>query len=63
MRKSDLTSKMLAYRYLKDFDIDQSIDWAVEMLSLGYETPLTKRQNCGILDYANPCLSKKHSIT
>ena len=39
MRTSDLTSKMLAYRYLKDFDIDQSIDWAVEMLSLGYETP------------------------
>jgi len=39
MRTSDLTSKMLAYRYLKDFDIDQSIDWAVEMLSIGYETP------------------------
>jgi len=39
MRTSDLTGKMLAYRYLKDFDIDQSIDWAVEMLSLGYETP------------------------
>jgi len=39
MRTSDLTSKMLAYRYLKDFDIDQSIDWAVDMLSLGYETP------------------------
>lgn len=39
MRTSDLTSKMLAYPYLVSFDIDQSIDWAVEMLSLGYETP------------------------
>lgn len=39
MQSSDLTSKILAYQYLKDFDIDQSIDWAVEMLSLGYDTP------------------------
>ena len=27
---------MLAYQHLKDFD--QSIDWTVEMLSIGYET-------------------------
>jgi hypothetical protein len=39
MQTSDLTSKMLAYQHLKNFDIDQAIDWAVEMLSLGYETP------------------------
>ena len=38
MRTSDLTSKMLAYRHLENFDIDQAVDWAVEMLSLGYET-------------------------
>lgn len=39
MGKSDLTSKMLAYQHLKDFNIDQAVDWAVEMLSIGYETP------------------------
>lgn len=39
MYTSDLTSKMLAYQYLKDFNIDQVIDWAIEMLQKGYETP------------------------
>ncbi|HKG06653.1 MAG TPA: hypothetical protein VKB19_09365 [Pedobacter sp.] len=29
----------MAYQHLKDFNIDQAVDWAVEMLSIGYETP------------------------
>ena len=36
---SDLTSRILAYKELKDFNIDQAVDWAIEMLYLGYETP------------------------
>lgn len=39
MRTSDLTSKMLAYQHLKDFNSDQAVDWALEMISLGYDTP------------------------
>ena len=39
MSKSDLTSKMLAYKHLKDFNIDQAVDWAIEMLLSGYDTP------------------------
>jgi len=39
MHTSDLTNKMLAYQYLKEFNIDHAIDWALEMLSRGYETP------------------------
>ena len=39
MKTSLLTNKILAYKYLQDFNIDESIDWAVDMLSLGYETP------------------------
>ena len=36
---SNLTNKILAYKELEDFKMDNSIDWAVEMLQLGYETP------------------------
>jgi len=39
MRSSGLTSKILAYQYLEDFNIDQAVDWAQEMLTLGYDTP------------------------
>jgi hypothetical protein len=39
MGKSDLTSKMLAYKHLKDFNTDQAVDWAIEMLLNGYDTP------------------------
>lgn len=35
----DLTSRILAYKELHDFNIDQAVDWAFEMLCLGYETP------------------------
>ncbi|MBT2561173.1 hypothetical protein J7E50_10055 [Pedobacter sp. ISL-68] len=62
MRTSDLTSKMLAYRYLKDFDIDQSIDWAVEMLSLGYETP-SLMILAGISKPANFFEAEKHLLS
>ena len=36
---SNLTSKILAYKELQDFDMNESIDWAVDMLSFGYQTP------------------------
>ena len=39
METSKLTNKILAYRYLKIFDMNDAIDWAVDMLTLGYETP------------------------
>lgn len=39
MQTSELTSKILAYQHLKDFNIDHTVDWSIEMLSLGYETP------------------------
>ena len=30
---------MLAYQHLNDFNNDQTVDWALEMLTLGYDTP------------------------
>jgi hypothetical protein len=36
---SKLTSKILAYKELDDFNMDDSIDWAVDMLGIGYESP------------------------
>ena len=38
-KNSSLTSKILAYKELPDFDMNEAIDWAVDMLTLGYETP------------------------
>src|SRR6188768_4047904 len=38
-RTADLTNKILAYRELKNFDFNDAIDWAIEMLLLDYETP------------------------
>lgn len=39
MQTNKLTIQILAYRELEDFNIDLAVDWAVEMLTLGYETP------------------------
>ena len=39
METSNLTNKVLAYKELKIFDMNDAIDWAVDMLTLGYETP------------------------
>jgi hypothetical protein len=36
---SKLTSKILAYKELDDFNMSDSIDWAVDMLGIGYESP------------------------
>jgi len=36
---SDLTIKILAFKELPDFNMDDSIDWALDMMRLGYETP------------------------
>ncbi len=39
MEVSNLTNKILAYREISVFDMNDAIDWAVDMLKLGYETP------------------------
>src|SRR5882757_3434739 len=36
---TNLTKRILAYRELGDFYMDEAVDWAVEMPLLGYETP------------------------
>lgn len=36
---SPLTAKVLAFSEVPDYDIDEAVSWAVEMLVLGYETP------------------------
>jgi hypothetical protein len=37
---SDLTDKMVAYAAAgPGFDMDECVDWAIEQLQLGYETP------------------------
>lgn len=37
---SDLTYKMVAYSIIEDFNPDECVDWAVEMLQAGYDTPV-----------------------
>jgi hypothetical protein len=39
METSNLTNKILAYKEISVFDMNDAIDWAVDMLKLGYETP------------------------
>ncbi|MBS1511876.1 MAG: hypothetical protein JST86_13600 [Bacteroidetes bacterium] len=34
-----LTNKILAYRELQNFNFDDCIDWAIEMIAAGKETP------------------------
>ena len=36
---SALTAKVLAYKEVPDFDMNEVIDWALDMLNLGYDTP------------------------
>lgn len=49
---SPLTYKVVAYQSMPDYDMDECVDWAVEMIELGYDTEhllilagLTKRVN------------------
>ncbi len=35
----DLTDKIVAFPEVPDFNTDDCIDWAIEMISLGYENP------------------------
>jgi hypothetical protein len=49
---SPLTYKVVAYQSAPDYDMDECVDWAVEMIELGYDTEhllilagLTKRVN------------------
>ncbi len=39
MAISDLTYKVVAFSEISHFNTDECIDWAFEMVSLGYETP------------------------
>ncbi len=36
---SILTKKVIAFSEIPDFNMDECIDWAIEMYSLGYDTP------------------------
>lgn len=38
---SDLTYKIVAYPHLESVNGDDCVDWAIEMLQAGYETPST----------------------
>lgn len=63
---SDLTYKVVAYSDLTTVDGDDCVDWAIEMLQLGYETPsllilagLTKPVNqFEVRDYLKRALSE-----
>ena len=39
LKLSDLTYKVVAFSEVPNFDADQCVDWAVEMIFLGYDTP------------------------
>jgi len=39
MAISDLTYKVVAFSEIPDFNTNECIDWAFEMVSLGYDTP------------------------
>lgn len=36
---SDLTYRVVAFSEIPDFNTDECVDWAIEMISLGFETP------------------------
>jgi len=35
---SPLTYKVVAYQSVSDYDMDECVDWAIEMIELGYDT-------------------------
>ncbi len=39
MKISDLTYKVIAFSEISNFDTDECVDWATEMIFLGYDTP------------------------
>jgi hypothetical protein len=39
MAISDLTYKVVAFAEIPDFNTDECVDWAFEMVALGYDTP------------------------
>jgi len=39
LKISDLTYKVVAFREIPNFDSDECVDWAIEMIFLGYDTP------------------------
>ena len=59
MKISDLTCKVVAFSEIPNFDTDECVDWAKEMIFLGYDTPsllilagLTKPTNYfEVIDY------------
>ena len=63
---SDLTYKIAAYSEIPNFNPDDCVDWANEMLSLGYETEnliilsaLTKPANYfESIEYLNSCFTE-----
>src|SRR5215203_1461085 len=39
LKISDLTYKVVAFSEISNFDTDECVDWATEMIFLGYDTP------------------------
>jgi len=39
LKISDLTYKVVAFREIPNFNSDEYVDWAIEMIFLGYDTP------------------------
>ncbi len=39
LKISDLTYKVVAFHEIPNFDTDECVDWATEMIFLGYDTP------------------------
>jgi hypothetical protein len=68
LKISDLTYKVVAFREFPNFDTDECVDWAFEMIFLGYDTPsllilagLTKPTNYfEVADYLPQVLSSLH---
>jgi hypothetical protein len=68
LKISDLTYKVVAFTEIQNFDADECIDWAMEMIFLGYDTPsllilagLSKPTNYfEVADYLPRVLSSLH---
>lgn len=65
---SNLTYKVVAFSEVPEFNMDDAVDWAVEMISLGYESPslfilagISKPTNYfEVVDYLKETLEELH---
>lgn len=63
---SELTYKIVAYTEIQEVDTNESIDWAIEMMELGFESPtlhmlasFNKPTNyCEVIDYVTDTIKE-----